>query len=288
MIDSPDWLASAATFNTPFYDAVREQLKRLQRFPDLAELNALAESQVPRAANVNGEPLRFVPPASRNLREGLAIADNHYELRVYRKACVETRPGNWHDCFNALSWLAWPRSKAALNALHVREQPVSDAAIPARRSAARDAATLFDEGGAVLACSDAELAGLLRDFRWRELFCTRRHEAMAHLRCYVFGHALLDKARAPYKSLTAHALIFPVPHDFLLLPAATQLARLDALLAAWITAPANLQSTDCFAPLPLLGLPGFCQANAEPVYYDDLSVFRPGRSRAEPVRVAAA
>jgi hypothetical protein len=33
---------------------------------------------------------------------------------------VPTRSRNWHDWFNALAWLAWPHSKAALNARHVR------------------------------------------------------------------------------------------------------------------------------------------------------------------------
>ncbi len=287
-MDSPDWLACAAAFDTPFYDAVREQLRALQRFPDLAELNALADSCAPRAVNANGKTLRFVPPIPGNTRSGLAIADNHYELRIHREACVETRPDNWHDCFNALSWLAWPQSKAALNALHVREQDAAETTIPAKRSPVRDAATLFDEGGAVLTCSDSALADLLRNFRWRELFCMRRADAVAQLRCYVFGHALLDKARSPYKGLTGHALIFQVPQDFLGLPEALQLGRLDTLLAAWINEPANLRSTHCFAPLPLLGLPGFCDDNTEPAYYDDVSVFRPGRSRPEPARVLAA
>jgi len=57
---------------------------------------------------------------------GLTPAD-YYELHVGRHGEVPTRPANWHDWFNALAWLAWPKAKAALNARHVR-------AIEARRS----------------------------------------------------------------------------------------------------------------------------------------------------------
>ena len=36
---------------------------------------------------------------------------------------VETRPDNLHDFFNALIWLAFPRSKARINAMHAAEIP---------------------------------------------------------------------------------------------------------------------------------------------------------------------
>ena len=37
---------------------------------------------------------------------------------------VETRPGNRHDLFNALAWLAFPLSKAGLNARHAAQIPL--------------------------------------------------------------------------------------------------------------------------------------------------------------------
>ncbi len=196
---------------------------------------------------------------------------------MHRDGRIETRSGNWHDLFNALCWLAWPRAKAALNALHV-QQAQADQTAP-RRGAARDLATLFDESGAVLACSDPALTALLRDFRWAELFCARRAQVLAGMRCFVFGHALLDKARAPYKGLTAHALVLPVRRDFLSLPAAQQVGRLDAMLAEWFAESSNLDGTRRLSPLPLTGLPGFCKDNANPAYYDDINVFRAGRAR---------
>ena len=32
---------------------------------------------------------------------------------------MQTRDGNWHDFFQFLSWLLFPRTKAVINALHV-------------------------------------------------------------------------------------------------------------------------------------------------------------------------
>jgi acyl-coenzyme A thioesterase PaaI-like protein len=41
-------------------------------------------------------------------------------MHISRTGEVPTRSHNWHDWFNALAWLAWPHSKEALNARHVR------------------------------------------------------------------------------------------------------------------------------------------------------------------------
>jgi len=54
--------------------------------------------------------VRFVPPRTRH-DEGRP----YYELHIAQTGEVETRPGNWHDLFNALAWVAFPRRKAAIN-----------------------------------------------------------------------------------------------------------------------------------------------------------------------------
>ena len=58
----------------------------------------------------SGQALRFAAPPN----DGLA-----YEQRIWQNGVVATRPGCWHDFFNALVWLSFPRSKAVLNARHV-------------------------------------------------------------------------------------------------------------------------------------------------------------------------
>ena len=65
-----------------------------------------------------------------------------YEERIFRTGEVATRPGSWHDLFNALAWLAFPRAKAALNRLH-HDELARRGDGPARGTV-RDVATLFD------------------------------------------------------------------------------------------------------------------------------------------------
>jgi len=42
-------------------------------------------------------------------------------------------------------------------------------------------------------------------------------------------------------------------------------------------ADGRLSGGRCFAPLPVMGIPGWCDENAEAAFYDDVTVFRPGR-----------
>jgi hypothetical protein len=259
------------------FESLRRELESLTEFPDIAALNGLAALGALPQLTADGRRLSFAAPAPSG--KGLSVVDSRYEARVQREAAIETRPGNWHDMFNALVWLAWPLAKAALNAVHTHDIDEENCAGTGRRSVARDIATLFDESGAVLACADPALGGLLRQFRWKELFCVRRAEVESRIRCYIFGHALFDRARQPYKGMTAHALIFPVTPDFFQQTPALQVRALDAMLAGWFGNPANLDSTQRLAPLPVLGFPGFCAASTDPRYYDDAAVFRPGRLR---------
>jgi len=90
----------------------------------------------------------------------------------------------------------------------------------------------------------------------------------------------MDKALSPYKRMTAHALLVPVAREFLSLPAAAQVASLDGRVATWLAESLPRGEGAPFSPLPLMGLPGFCDDNADPVYYDDAATFRPPRLRA--------
>ena len=99
-----------------------------------------------------------------------SAADPYYEVHVHQTGCVATRPDNWHDFFNALAWLAFPQTKARINALHAAEIPREKG----MRGRLRDLLTIFDEGGALVHCADPELIALLRAFRWKELFRENR------------------------------------------------------------------------------------------------------------------
>ena len=215
----------------------------------------------------DGKPLAFIAPSSR--QHALV-----YERAISACGEIATRDGNLHDAFNALAWLRFPRTKAALNAVHVRavEAPTANA-----RNRARDAATLLDESGLLLACTDPDLMVLLRAHAWRELFWMRRDDVAATFRPLVLGHGLAVKLLSPYRALTAHALVLNLPHARLH-PAsphgeAETAAMLDADASAFIAS--SRFGRDVLAPLPVAALPGWDAEHLDERLFDDLSVFRP-------------
>jgi hypothetical protein len=154
---------------------------------------------------------------------------------------------------------------------------IVDVLLGGRRGTARDVLTLLDESGVLVACADDSLAGLLREFQWKALFCERRADVLSGMRFVVFGHALQEQALHPHPGITGKCLFIATDHEGLLQALPELLARLDAGTAALIDAPDLLGSTRSLAPLPLLGIPGWDAASESDRYYDNRAVFRPGR-----------
>jgi len=258
-------------FDAPIFAPLRGLLGRLppDRLPTTEELNALVSASV---VSGGGAAIRFVPPAAPS-REFTA----QYEVRIFETGAVQTRPDNWHDLFNALVWLTFPRTKAVLNWHHYEQIKLRRG--ETLRGTARDVLTLFDEGGILVAVADARLPALLRKFRWKELFWVRRAEVQRSMRFCVFGHAIYEKALGPHKGVTAKALIVPVEPALLAGPIAEQTAELDARAGEYFSRGGALASTRNLSPLPILGIPGWEPENEREGYYDDTSQFRPGRSR---------
>jgi hypothetical protein len=268
----------------PWFDLVRLDLgvffplATAGRWDDcLAGLNARAAERG--LASGSGRRLVFV--------DARALPGVPYERHVFDTGEVPTRrgeAGGWHDLFNALVWLAMPESKAALNrsqAAAIGQAGAAHApagmpqgALAGRRGPVRDAATIFDENGVVLVSDDAALAESLRAFDWRALFVAGREHFAQRARVLVFGHALLDKMRAPYKAACGHARALALP------AASAPIAAIDRALAPTLGAAALRDHP--FSPLPVLGIPGWCDDNADPAFYDDAGVFRPGRRPGAP------
>ena len=259
-----------ADFSNPIFDPVRPALTRLAQesgWPDVQRLNLLARELGAEPRTVSGIPVRFAHPRP---------DDMNYELRVHASGEVSTRPCNWHDLFNALAWISFPRTKAALNARHAAQIPLEGGP----RGPLRDLLTIFDEGGAIVACRDAALAGLIREFRWRELFWERRAEVLKALRFVVVGHAVLEQARQPWPGITCKALFVPVDEACLRLPREPLLARLDQQAAAWFEAAGSTSTPRTLAPLPVFGYPGWFPGNDSESFYADTRFFRPLRRSA--------
>lgn len=249
---------------------------RTETFPTLDELNELLVTHP--ITVQSGCELRFVEQGF-----GRLAFEAQYEPRCYSKGEVQTRQDNWHDLLNALVWLTFPKAKAAINARHFqalmekRQALTQPDATSSERGAARDTNTLLDESGVIVAYADAELAGLLQDFQWTELFWQRREQVQAGMGFYLFGHGLYEKAMQPYVGMTGQGLLLAVEPAFFAWPQAQQLAHLDSLLADYLNEPLNCRSTRELAPVPLLGVPGWTVDNECAVYYDNTAYFRSGR-----------
>lgn len=224
----------------------------------------------------SGLPLQLVLPG--------AVAGASYEQRLYARGELEFRERNWHDLFNVLVWLTFPRAKAALNARHHAALPAAKAG---GRGPVRDALTLFDESGVIVLSAEAGLLDMIREFRWKPLFWERRAEVISDMAFLPFGHALCEKALAPYKGITGRGCLLEVERDFFALQPEERLREIDRRLALHVADPQTLQHTHELAPLPVLGVPGWCADNAQPAYYDDRDHFRPGRMRRRPLPAVA-
>ena len=203
------------------------------------------------AQHVRAVP-RFVPASS-------LLPGEAYEAFVARTASVPTRD-NLHDFFNGLVWLRFTQAKRRLNGLQAAE--IARAGVGAQRGPLRDAITLFDENGAVLAAPPALWQALVaRD--WQRLFVGLR-PLWREANLVLFGHALLEKMASPRKDLTADVGLAPAP------PSA---AELDSWLAEQLTV--ETLTGKPFTPLPVLGIPDWWPENQNFSFYDDSLVFRP-------------
>lgn len=237
---TPAWFA-------PYVDVGRRVAAA--RRPSLAEaLNAAMPEPFMLAAG----PLTFVPQQA--LPPGEA-----YESFIARTACVPTRD-HPHDLFNGLVWMRFPALKRRLNELQAHE--IAQRGVGPTRGAVRDALTLFDENAAVLQGPQC-IVDALRVRDWHGLFVARR-AAWRDARVTLFGHALMEKlCLTPHKAITAHVWTAPAEADL-------QRHLVDALDPQLLASKAHLA-------LPVLGVPGWCDANEDPNFYDDSQVFRPLR-----------
>ena len=261
-----------------------------ERFNQQATAQALASG--------SGKALRF--ESASLLPSGIA-----YEEFIFNTGKVPSRD-NPHDFFNALIWLAFGKTKALLN--RWQAQQIAAYGIGASRGKLRDFLTVFDEN-ALLLIADSSAKHCLEQHDWTTLLVKRRNDWLRDNACLIpipFGHALLEKLLRPYKALTAHVwsitdLNFYLaieknlynPSFYTLSTAKIPekaykgyssaflknfkgLSQLDQHLATALEAVLpDLTTASYLNPLPVLGIPGWWQANEQASFYEDTQVFRP-------------
>jgi hypothetical protein len=205
-------------------------------------------------------------------------------------------------------WLAFGQTKALVNRLQAKQ--IAALGVGATRGGLRDFLTLFDEN-ALLLLADEHAINALRQHDWQTLLVRRRSDWLGEapaLAAIPFGHALLEKLLTPYKAITAH--VWPIGEVEVCFE--TEAKKLDRNIHAPFKAklsektheyygqafltPVNLQALDqrlatqlqattaslltprgLLLPLPVLGIPAWCEANIQPEFYEDTQVFRPTR-----------
>jgi len=244
--------------------------------------HSVAQALNQAAQRLGRADLCFVPQSE--LPKGQA-----YEAFIHAQQRIPTRD-NLHDFFNGLCWLRFGRSKRRLNQLQA--QDIARQGVAQQRGALRDALTVFDENAILFQAPDGLWQALgARD--WQNLFVHQR-QLWSQARVEVFGHALLEKLVQPYVAITGHA--------WRVMPASAPIAPMagpnahavsapmhthkhtqgvvnavaDSTLDAWLCAGLHedLLRRKAFAPLPVLGVPGWWAANQDPTFYGQTQVFR--------------
>jgi hypothetical protein len=264
-----DIAAEAAPTNLGLacWEGYRELIGSLpwESFPGPGVLGRLLP---PDAISGNGLPIRFVPASH--------LPGVQYEKHIYETGEVSTRENSWHDLFNALVWCRLPRLKAAMNALHYASL---DGEKGGNRGKLRDALTLLDESGVIVAGSNPDVLQALVSRDWHTALVTHRAAWHSELQVLVCGHGLLEKFLNPYKSMTAHALILHTTH---LVP----WEQLDERLGASLGDRQLFDSPAGLSPLPLMGIPGWWpDGEQKDDFYDDTGVFRPAPASMTPAPI---
>ena len=279
-------LALGQSLDASCYDSIRAAARQLDfaagLVPNIGALNQLARQRAQPIVNASGHAIRF---AAQNVNS----ATLDYETQIFASGIVPTRPNNIHDLFNALVWLTFPHTKAAINGRHVAAR--GEHAGGRNRGPVQDALTLFDESGVVVASDRPDLLEMITAFQWKKLFWKHRAAVKQHMRFFLFGHGLMEQMLAPYVGLTGKALLLNIDTAWLGANDPTLLQHIDVssrALTGWptgwprarakaIASAASLSQGSDLVPLPLLGIPGWSPENEIESYYDDAQYFRASR-----------
>lgn len=259
---------TSVNFSHPAF-ALFQKLFALSTAPgeiSIQQLNAWAEKADPRPCSALDAPIHFIAAPKQR------IPALQYEQLIYTKGEVVTRENNWHDLFNALVWVAFPRTKAVLNVGHCLAGPLLEGG---RRGQRRDALTMFDEAGIAVIATKPWIASLIAAKRWTELFWERREELTQVARFFVIGHGLYEKILRPFPQLAGPTLTLEVAQDDLSLPLSQFIPHLDLKLSAILADTNKITRPRDLPPLPIAGIPGWFPGNQEAEFYADKDVFRP-------------
>jgi hypothetical protein len=196
-----------------------------------------------------------------------------FEERIAQKREVQCRHESWHDFFNAMTTLAFPRMKLAVNEM----QATAGGHSRGPRTTTQNMLAHVEECGVIVLSTNPKLTAHLQEFRWRELFWEERAALSTDMRFIIYGHGLYAKALEPYVGLTGHGLV--VSCDSIPESGVTEFADLHT--AQLLRDGSVYRQPRDLSPIPLLGIPGWSSLSDQASFYDNRSYFRSGRRSKE-------
>lgn len=218
-------------------------------WPGIDELNQhplLSGSQISGA----GIPIRFAKSPSTRSRGFNTL----YQPRIFLKGEVSTRTDNWHDFFNAMVWLSFPKIKAYINRRHFFIYD-AEADFPwtknnPTRNREQDALTIFDEGGAVAVVSDEKYIFLYRNLNSDERKKWMREHINTHIKVFIFGHAVYEVLLQGHKDILASGIWLVGKNDFFNKKTTHQLEFVDSAACDWLQVRLDSLHTKDFTSIP--------------------------------------
>jgi hypothetical protein len=183
---------------SPWFWPLSAAAARFEQFEDWPARGDLDAAYAELALPLGAEPLCFAENVRKSDKRAgeRVVLEKLYDGRISVVGEVPTRERDWHDFFNALCFMTFPRAKRAL---HRRQYgvlceriDVNATRLPPARTPEQDALTLFDEGGAVIAAEpDVYQQLMAADEVGRQPILTRCTQA-GSARVVAFGHALFE------------------------------------------------------------------------------------------------
>lgn len=293
IIADGDFLINSKNFTHPIYKSVAKLIKECEKFilqANLASiLNKVLENHSLRLVTLAGKNIQFVnintelipskPPTTK-------APNKYYERCINEDGLIPTRNNNWHDFFNALSWISFPQIKKTISGLHqieLNRQTNNSANLisPERlniRGAQRDFLTLFDEAGVIVAINQNEeisFEELVISHKWQEVFWQHRQQLINNVQFILIGHSIMEKARKPYAGITAKAFFVRVPNEIFSLGFSEIVNFCDENIAQILINGEGNLSPALLYPLPIFGYPEWFSGNNVAKFYQQTNIFRP-------------
>jgi hypothetical protein len=202
---------------SPWYGWLEPALSEVAGQPGFPGPERWTELHAACAAEAGVAPLCFVAspakkPRRRARQRPIQLA-SLYEGRIVERGEVPTRLDDWHDFFNALAFLCFPRAKWAL---HTRQHRIMQGRLgpearrlPGARTREQDALALFDEGGIAVAVEPALAAEQPEQpDAFAAWLCERVAQGAALP--VPFGHALFEHLVAGHTDTLGTVQVLPV------------------------------------------------------------------------------